>query len=105
MNKKGSRTVRNEPGQAWEMVWNELKRGGNFKGQSGPWKPTSVGAKCSDGIQQLQEAKLPASEIRQHRLAPASHHSRREHVLAPGDILPHVGKIRNLQEVETPRWA
>jgi len=64
MDKKGSRTVRNEPGQAWEMVWNELKRAGIFKGQGGPVDANiRWGENAARAIQQLQEAKLPAADI------------------------------------------
>jgi hypothetical protein len=64
MEKKGSQTVRNEPGQAWEMVWNELKRAGIFKGQSGPVDADiRWGENADRAIQQLQEAKLPAADI------------------------------------------
>jgi len=64
MDKKGSRTVRNEPGQAWEMVWNELKRAGIFKGQAGPVDANiRWGENAARAIQQLQETKLPAADI------------------------------------------
>ncbi len=59
MEKKGSKTVRNEPGQAWEMIWNELKRG-----QSGSVEENiRWGENASMAIQRLQGAKLPASEV------------------------------------------
>ena len=64
MEKKGIRTVRNEPGQAWETIWNELRRTGIFKGQAGPVEGNiQWGENALIAIQRLQEAKLEASEI------------------------------------------
>ena len=64
MEKKGIKTVRSEPGQAWETIWSELRRTGIFKGQGGPVEGNiQWGENASMAIQRLQEAKLPASEI------------------------------------------
>jgi hypothetical protein len=64
MEKKGAKTVRNEPGQAWDMIWNELRRAGIFRGQSGPVAGNiRWGENASMAIQRLQEARLPAAEI------------------------------------------
>jgi len=64
MEKKGAKTVRNEPGQAWDMVWNELKRTGIRKGQSGPVEANiRWGENAIMAVQRLQAAKLPASEV------------------------------------------
>ncbi len=64
MEKKGTKTVRNEPGQAWDMIWNELRRTGIFKGQGGPVEGNiQWGENASMAVQQLQEAKLPAAEV------------------------------------------
>ena len=64
MEKKGIKTVRNEPGQAWDMIWNELRRTGIFKGQGGPVEGSiQWGENASMAIQRLQEAKLQAAEV------------------------------------------
>jgi hypothetical protein len=64
MEKKGIKTVRNEPGQAWEMIWNELRRTGIVKGQGGPVEGNiQWGENASIAITRLQEAKLPAAEV------------------------------------------
>jgi hypothetical protein len=64
MTKKGSKTIRNEPGQAWDMIWNELRRTGILKGQSGPIEADiRWGENASIAIQRLQAAKLPSAEI------------------------------------------
>jgi hypothetical protein len=64
MEKKGTKTVRNEPGQAWEMIWNELKRAGILRGQSGPVEADiRWGDNALMAIQRLQEAKLPPAEV------------------------------------------
>jgi hypothetical protein len=64
MERKGIKTVRNEPGQAWETIWNELRRTGIFKGQAGPVEGNiQWGENALIAIQRLQEAKLEASEI------------------------------------------
>ena len=64
MEKKGIKTVHNEPGQAWDVIWNELSRAGIFKGQAGPVEGNiRWGDNASIAIQRLQEAKLEATEI------------------------------------------
>ena len=64
MEKKGIKTVRSEPGQAWETIWNELQRTGIFKGQAGPVEGNiQWGENALIAIQRLQEAKLETSEI------------------------------------------
>jgi hypothetical protein len=64
MNKKGIKTVRNEPGQAWDMIWNELRRTGILRGQSGPVEADiRWGENAFMAIQRLQAAKLPAAEV------------------------------------------
>jgi hypothetical protein len=64
MEKKGAKTVRNEPGQAWDMIWDELRRAGIFRGQGGPVEGNiRWGENALMAIQRLQEAKLPAAEI------------------------------------------
>ena len=64
MDKKTAKTVRNEPAQAREMIWNELRRTGKFQGQSGPEERNiRWGENAAIAIQRLQEAKLPAAEV------------------------------------------
>jgi hypothetical protein len=64
MEKKGAKTVRNEPGRAWDMIWNELRRTGIVPGQSGPVERNiRWGENAAMAIQRLQEAKLPAAEV------------------------------------------
>jgi hypothetical protein len=64
MDRKGSKTVRNEPGQAWDMIWNELRRTGILRGQSGPVEANiRWGENALTAIRRLQEAKIPASEV------------------------------------------
>jgi len=64
MEKKSTKTLRNEPGQAWGMIWNELRRTGIFKGQGGPVEGSiQWGENASIAIQRLQEAKLEAAEV------------------------------------------
>lgn len=64
MEKKGSKTVRNEPSQAWDMIWKELARTGIIKGESGPVEENiRWGENAVTAIQRLQSAKLPASEV------------------------------------------
>jgi len=64
MTKKGTKTVRNEPSQAWDMIWNELKRAGILQGQSGPVDANiRWGENASMAIQRLQTAKLPQAEV------------------------------------------
>ena len=68
MEKKTAKTVRNEPAQAWEMIWNELRRTGIFQGQSGPVERNiRWGENASMAIQRLQEAKLPAADAWEQR--------------------------------------
>jgi hypothetical protein len=87
MEKKGSRTVRNEPERAWEMVWNELKRTGIFKGHSGPVEADiRWGENASMAIQQLQEAKLPAAEVANIGLLLQAAIHAAEMYWRPGDI-------------------
>jgi hypothetical protein len=87
MEKKGSRTVRNEPQHAWEMVWNELKRTGIFKGHSGPVEADiRWGENASMAIQQLQEAKLPAAEVANIGLLLQAAIHAAEMYWRPGDI-------------------
>ncbi|HEV2947553.1 MAG TPA: hypothetical protein VGX70_09265 [Gemmataceae bacterium] len=87
MEKKGSRTVRNEPQYAWEMVWNELKRTGIFKGHSGPVEADiRWGENASMAIQQLQEAKLPAAEVANIGLLLQAAIHAAEMYWRPGDI-------------------
>ena len=64
MEKKGIKTVRIESGQAWETIWNELRRTGIFKDQGGPVEGNiHWGENASIAIQRLQEAKLEATEV------------------------------------------
>jgi len=64
MRTRESKTVHSEPGQAREMVWNELRHAGITKGYVGPvdgeirWEENAAVA-----IQRLQESKLPACDV------------------------------------------
>ena len=64
MTTRALKTVHSEPGQAWEMVWNELRHAGITKGYVGPvdgefrW-----GENAAVAIQRLQESKLPSSNV------------------------------------------
>jgi hypothetical protein len=64
MEKKGVKTIHNEPSQAWEVIWNELRRAGIFKGEVGPVDGSiRWGDNASRAIQRLQSAKLTADEV------------------------------------------
>jgi hypothetical protein len=64
MEKKEKKTAHNEPGQAWAMVWNELKRAGIRPGEKGPIEGTiHWGENAEVAIQMLKESKLPASDV------------------------------------------
>ena len=57
-------TAYSEPGQAWEMVWNELRRAGISKGDIGPIDGiVNWGENAAVAIERLQESKLPASDV------------------------------------------
>ena len=64
MTTRESKTVCSEPGQAWEMVWNELRHAGITKGYVGPVDgDIQWGENAAVAIQRLQESKLPASDV------------------------------------------
>jgi hypothetical protein len=62
MATRALKTVHSEPGQAWEMVWDELRRAGITKG--GPVDGiVNWGENAAIAIERLQESKLPASDV------------------------------------------
>jgi hypothetical protein len=64
MVKKEPKTAHNEPGQAWEIVWNELRRAGITKGQAGPVDgKIHWGENAAVAVQRLQESKLALSDV------------------------------------------
>jgi hypothetical protein len=64
MGKKEKKTAHNEPGRAWDMVWNELRRAGITQGQVGPFEgKIHWGENAAIAVQRLQESKLPASDV------------------------------------------
>jgi hypothetical protein len=59
MAKEFRKTVEATPDQAWEFVWNELKRVGILKGQSGPFEGGVLwGQNANQAIVGLQNLKL-----------------------------------------------
>jgi len=59
---RGSKTVQNEPGQAWKMVWDELRRAGITK--AGPVDGmVNWGENAAIALDRLQESKLPPSDV------------------------------------------
>jgi hypothetical protein len=64
MTTRELKTIRSEPGQAWEMVWKELRRVGITKGDIGPCDGiVNWGENAAIAIERLQESKLPASDV------------------------------------------
>jgi len=64
MTTRESKTICSEPGQAWEMVWNELRHAGITKGYVGPVDgEIRWGENAAVAIQRLQESKLPSSNV------------------------------------------
>jgi hypothetical protein len=64
MDKNDKKTAHNEPGRAWEMIWNELRRAGISPEQVGPIAGTiQWGTNAQIAIQRLQESKLPPSDV------------------------------------------
>jgi hypothetical protein len=64
MVKKEKKTAHNEPGRAWEMIWNELRRAGIHPHQVGPIEGTiHWGSNAQTAVQRLQESKLPPSAV------------------------------------------
>ena len=62
MTTRALKTVHSEPGQAWEMVWDELRRTGITKG--GPVDGiVNWGENAAIAIEHLQESKLPPSDV------------------------------------------
>jgi hypothetical protein len=64
MKTRELKTIHSEPGQAWEMVWNELGHAGITKGHAGPVDgDIRWGENAAVAIERLQESKLPASDV------------------------------------------
>ncbi len=64
MDKNDKKTAHNEPGRAWEMIWNELRRAGVSQDQIGPIEGTiHWGTNAQIAIQRLQESKLPPADV------------------------------------------
>jgi len=64
MVKDDKKTVHNEPGRAWDMIWNELRRAGISPDQVGPIEATiHWGTNAQIAIHRLQESKLPPADI------------------------------------------
>jgi hypothetical protein len=64
MQKKEKKTDHNEPGRAWQMIWNELRRAGITRDQVGPIEGTiQWGSNAQIAIQRLQESRLPPSDV------------------------------------------
>jgi len=106
MNKKGSAKrfamSRVRPGK-W--FWNELKRAGIFKGQSGPWKPTSVGAKMQRW--RSNSSKRPSCLLRRSTTSACSckpPFTPRD-VLAAGRYFFLTSENQKSPRSRTPRWA
>jgi hypothetical protein len=64
MAKKERKTAHNEPGLAWQMIWNELRRAGISPDQIGPIEGTiHWGSNAQTAVRRLQESKLPPSDV------------------------------------------
>jgi hypothetical protein len=64
MKTRELKTIHSEPGQAWEMVWNELRHAGISKGQAGPVnRDIKWGENAAVAIERLQQSELPASDV------------------------------------------
>jgi len=64
MKTRELKTIHSEPGQAWEMVWNELGHAGITKGHAGPVDgDIQWGENAAVAIERLQQSKLPASDV------------------------------------------
>jgi hypothetical protein len=58
------KTAQSEPGQAWDLVWKELRRVGIVQGQPGPSEGTiHYGQNAERAIEGLQDSKLPTGDV------------------------------------------
>jgi len=98
MRTRELKTVHNEPSQAWEMVWNELRHAGITRGRVGPVQGTiQWGENAAVAIRRLQESKLPASDVNNIGLLLQAALHGAEIFWRPGDLLLGLPKGETLQ--------